>query len=315
MPLHLQPCLAIWAIAATFRRRSAAAECPRFPSTRAPLAQQRWSSVTEFVETTEWRLPPDQHACDRTRWTMKVLLLGARGRLWFGSGPRPADAAGGYALARADLDITDDARVLARVAAESRTSSSVHAHTTPSTPPRTAGDGVARQRVCRSNLHGRGGGGCDARPLRRRLRDGRTTDPTLNRSAESSGCTRCPNPGRMVCADAPRQYVLRVESLFDRRARPGQRQCRRDHRDSEPATRFRCSWIEPDADVRRRCRGGHASDHRARAAVGTYHCAGGRTWWEFAGRAADRPSHGSSLYAGSDFCAKRPKYSALSCAA
>ena len=93
--------------------------------------------------------------------------------------------------------------------------------------------------------------------------------------------------GEWFAADAPRAYVLRVESLFGRAAGgaavEGQRRVdREDAAGRRGGARVRGS--DGVADLRHRRRGRHAAALEKNAPAGLYHCvnSGHCTWLEFA---------------------------------
>src|SRR4051794_2972416 len=150
---------------------------------------------------------------------MKVLVVGARGRLGSAVAREFRSRGEVVALARADLDITDDARVRTRIAAESPdlviNCAAYNAVDAAQNDPLTA-------------LH------VNAFGVRALARAAAAVDATLvhygsdfvfdGRANRPYVESDRPNPqsvyamskllGEWFAADAPRRYVLRVESLF-----------------------------------------------------------------------------------------------------
>ena len=143
--------------------------------------------------------------------------------------------------------------------------------------------------------------GAGARRGRRTARRWCTTAPTScstatrhgavhrNRSARIRGASYAASKllGEWFAADAPRAYVLRVESLFGqrrgRRAAEGQRRGdREDAAGRRGSARVRGS--DGVADLRHRRRARDAAARRDEAPAGLYHCvnSGHCTWLEFA---------------------------------
>ena len=205
---------------------------------------------------------------------MKVLVAGARGRL--GSEVAREFRARGevVALGRADLDITDDARVLKRITAESP-------DLIINCAAYNAVDAAQNDPV--SALH------VNAFGVRALARAAAAVDATLvhygsdfvfdGRSNRPYVESDRPNPqsvyamskllGEWFAADAPRHYVLRVESLFSQigdgpaTGSAATIVARLQSRRRGPRVR----GSNRLADLRRRCRGRHRGHRRAQVAV------------------------------------------------
>jgi dTDP-4-dehydrorhamnose reductase len=258
---------------------------------------------------------------------MKVLVLGARGRL----GSAVVDEFGGHgrvvALARADLDITDDARVLARVVAESPdiiiNCAAYNAVDDAQDDPVPA----LHVNAFAVRALARAAAAVDA-PLVHYgsdfVFDGRTSRPYVesDRPNPQSVYAMSKLLGEWFAADAPRQYVLRVESLFSPAG-------------NGPASGSVATIIarlragdEVPVFVDRTVTPTYVVDAAAATRLiierglpsGTYHCVnqGHCTWWEFAEEAARligrQPRLVPITLDQTTLVAKRPKYSALSCA-
>jgi dTDP-4-dehydrorhamnose reductase len=258
---------------------------------------------------------------------MKVLVAGARGRL--GSAVVHEFRSHGevVALARADLDITDDARVLARVVAESPdiiiNCAAYNAVDAAQDDPVTAlhVNAIAVRALARAAaaveatlVHY----GSDF------VFDGRTDRPYVesDRPNPQSVYAMSKLLGEWFAADAPRQYVLRVESLFG----PAGNSPASDSVATIVA-RLRAGDAVP-VFVDRTVTPTYVVDAAAATRLiiegelpfGTYHCVnrGHCTWWEFAEEAARligrQPRLVPITLEQATLRAKRPKYSALSCA-
>jgi dTDP-4-dehydrorhamnose reductase len=256
---------------------------------------------------------------------MKVLVMGARGRLGSAVVHEFSAHADVVALARADLDITDDRRVLARVAAESPdimiNCAAYNAVDAAQDDPVTAlhvnALGVralarAAAAVGATLVHY----GSDF------VFDGRTDRPYVesDRPNPQSVYAMSKLLGEWFAADVPRRYVLRVESLFGE-AQNGQAS-------GSAATivaRLRAGEEVP-VFVDRTVSPTYVVDAATATRLvierglppGTYHCVnrGHCTWWEFADEAARligrRPRLVPITLDQVALRAARPKYSALS---
>jgi dTDP-4-dehydrorhamnose reductase len=256
---------------------------------------------------------------------MKVLVAGARGRLGSGVAREFRSRGDVVALGRADLDITDDARVLKRITAESP-------DLIINCAAYTAVD--AAQSDPLSALH------ANAFGVRALARAAAAVDATLvhygsdfvfdGRANRPYVESDRPNPqsvyamskllGEWFAADAPRHYVLRVESLFSQTG-------------DGPATgsvativaRLR-SGDEVPVFVDRTVTPTYVVDAAAATVAiverklpsGVYHCvnSGHCTWWEFAEEAAHvigTPARLTPITLDhASLPAPRPKYCALS---
>jgi dTDP-4-dehydrorhamnose reductase len=256
---------------------------------------------------------------------MKVLVAGARGRLGSGVAREFRSRGDVVALGRADLDITDDARVLKRITAESP-------DLIINCAAYTAVD--AAQNDPLSALH------VNAFGVRALARAAAAVDATLvhygsdfvfdGRANRPYVESDRPNPqsvyamskllGEWFAADAPRHYVLRVESLFSQTG-------------DGPATgsvativaRLR-SGDEVPVFVDRTVTPTYVVDAAAATVAiverklpsGVYHCvnSGHCTWWEFAEEAArviGTPARLTPITLDhASLPAPRPKYCALS---
>ena len=258
---------------------------------------------------------------------MKILVVGARGRL----GSAVVHEFGGrgdvVALGSPDLDITDDARVMARVAAESPdiiiNCAAYNAVDAAQDDPVTAlhVNAFAVRTLARAAL------AVDATLVHYGsdfVFDGRTTRPYVesDRPNPQSVYAMSKLLGEWFAADAPRQYVLRVESLFGPAG-------------NGPASGSVATIIarlrageEVPVFVDRTVTPTYVVDAAAATRLiierglpsGTYHCVnrGQCTWWEFADEAARligrQPRLVPITLDQTTLVAKRPKYSALSCA-
>jgi dTDP-4-dehydrorhamnose reductase len=256
---------------------------------------------------------------------MTILVVGARGRL--GSAVVREFRAHGdvVALARADLDITDEVRVRARVAAESPDiiincaayNAVDDAQDDPATALRVNALGVlalarAAAAVDATLVHY----GSDF------VFDGRTDRPYVeaDRPNPQSVYAMSKLLGEWFAADAPRQYVLRVESLFG--------QTGSGHAGGSVATivaRLKAGEEVP-VFADRTVSPTHVVDAAAatRAIIeralpsGLYHCvnSGHCTWWELAEEAARVLGQRARLkpitLESVSLRAPRPRYSALS---
>lgn len=256
---------------------------------------------------------------------MKVLIIGASGQLGAAVVHEFSPHSDVIALRRRDLDITDDARVLARVTAEA-----------PDVIVNCAAynlvDAAEDDPVTALNVNAFG-----VRALARAAGENGATLVQYSTDFVFDGRTDRPyaepdrpNPqgvyavskllGEWFAADAPRYYVLRVESLFGHA--PG-------GPDRGSATMIRQQLIAGDevpVFVDRTVSPTSVFDAAAatRALVdrklpfGLYHCvnAGRCTWWEFAEEAARllgvQPRLKSITLDSVPFRAARPKYCALS---
>jgi dTDP-4-dehydrorhamnose reductase len=258
---------------------------------------------------------------------MKVLVLGARGRL--GSAVVREFSAHGdvVALAHADLDITDDRRVLARVAAESPdimiNCAAYNAVDAAQDDPVTA----LHVNALGVRTLARAAAAVDATLVHYGsdfVFDGRTDRPYVesDRPNPQSVYAMSKLLGEWFAADVPRQYVLRVESLFSE-AKNGQAS-------GSAATivaRLRAGEEVP-VFVDRTVSPTYVVDAATATRLilerglpsGTYHCVnrGYCTWWEFADEAArliGRPPRLVPITLDQvALRAARPKYSALSAA-
>jgi dTDP-4-dehydrorhamnose reductase len=256
---------------------------------------------------------------------MKVLVAGARGKLGSAVAREFRSRGDVVALGRADLDITDDARVLKRITAESP-------DLIINCAAYTAVD--AAQSDPLSALH------ANAFGVRALARAAAAVDATLvhygsdfvfdGRANRPYVESDRPNPqsvyamskllGEWFAADAPRHYVLRVESLFSQTG-------------DGPATgsvativaRLR-SGDEVPVFVDRTVTPTYVVDAAAATVAiverklpsGVYHCvnSGHCTWWEFAEEAArviGTPARLTPITLDhASLPAPRPKYCALS---
>jgi dTDP-4-dehydrorhamnose reductase len=256
---------------------------------------------------------------------MKVLVAGARGKLGSAVAREFRSRGDVVALGRADLDITDEARVLKRIAAESP-------DLIINCAAYTAVD--AAQSDPLSALH------ANAFGVRALARAAAAVDATLvhygsdfvfdGRANRPYVESDRPNPqsvyamskllGEWFAADAPRHYVLRVESLFSQTG-------------DGPATgsvativaRLR-SGDEVPVFVDRTVTPTYVVDAAAATVAiverklpsGVYHCvnSGHCTWWEFAEEAArviGTPARLTPITLDhASLPAPRPKYCALS---
>ena len=226
---------------------------------------------------------------------MKVLVAGARGRLGSGVAREFRSRGDVVALGRADLDITDDRRVLKRITAESP-------DLIINCAAYTAVD--AAQNDPLSALH------VNAFGVRALARAAAAVDATLvhygsdfvfdGRANRPYVESDRPNPqsvyamskllGEWFAADAPRHYVLRVESLFSQTG-------------DGPATGSAATIVarlragdEVPVFVDRTVTPTYVVDAAAATMAiverklpsGVYHCvnSGHCTWWEFAEEAA-----------------------------
>ena len=256
---------------------------------------------------------------------MKVLVVGARGRL--GSAVVRQFRARGdvIALTRADLDITDDARVLARVAAESPdvmiNCAAYNAVDAAQDDPVTA----LHVNAFGVRALARAAAAVDATLVHYGsdfVFDGRTDRPYVesDRPNPQSVYAMSKLLGEWFAADAPRRYVLRVESLFG--------QTGNGQASSSAATivaRLRAGDEVP-VFVDRTVTPTYVVDAAAATQViierglpsGVYHCvnSGHCTWWEFAEEAArviGKPARLKPITLDNvPLRAPRPKYSALS---
>jgi len=256
---------------------------------------------------------------------MKVLVAGARGRLGSGMAREFRSRGNVVALGRADLDITDDARVLKRITAESP-------DLIINCAAYTAVD--AAQNDPLSALH------VNAFGVRALARAAAAVDATLvhygsdfvfdGRANRPYVESDRPNPqsvyamskllGEWFAADAPRHYVLRVESLFSQTG-------------DGPATGSAATIVarlrageEVPVFVDRTVTPTYVVDAAAATAAiierklpsGVYHCvnSGHCTWWEFAEEAArviGKPARLTPITLdNASLLAPRPKYCALS---
>jgi len=256
---------------------------------------------------------------------VKVLVVGARGRL--GSAVVRQFRARGdvMALTRADLDITDDARVLARVAAESPdvmiNCAAYNAVDAAQDDPVTA----LHVNAFGVRALARAAAAVDATLVHYGsdfVFDGRTDRPYVesDRPNPQSVYAMSKLLGEWFAADAPRRYVLRVESLFG--------QTGNGQASSSAATivaRLRAGDEVP-VFVDRTVTPTYVVDAAAATQViierglpsGVYHCvnSGHCTWWEFAEEAArviGKPARLKPITLDNvPLRAPRPKYSALS---
>ena len=256
---------------------------------------------------------------------MKVLIVGARGQLGAAVVREFRPHADVVALGRADLDITDDAAVRARMA-------EVAPHVVVNCAAYNDVDAAQDDPVTALNINAMGvrALGIAAAALGATLVhyssdfvfDGRTDRAYVESDS--------PNPqsvyavskllGEWFAGDVPRQYVLRVESLFDR-AHEGRR------RGSAGTIISRLeAGDEVAVFVDRTVSPTYVVDAAAatRAIVerglppGLYHCvnSGQCTWWEFAQEAARLLGCPARLKPitldGLQLPAPRPKFAALS---
>ena len=256
---------------------------------------------------------------------MKVLVLGARGRLGSAVVQEFTAHADVVALGRSALDITDDAGVLARVAAESPdvivNCAAYNAVDTAQDDPLTA----LHVNAFGVRALARAAAAIDATLVHYStdfVFDGQTNRPYV----ESDH----PNPqsvyamskllGEWFAADVRRQYVLRVESLF------GQAQNGQTGGSVATIIARLKAGEEVSVFVDRTVSPTYVVDAAAATRViieralpfGLYHCvnSGRCTWWEFAEEAArvlDRPARLKPITLESfPMRAPRPKYAALS---
>ena len=259
---------------------------------------------------------------------MKVLVLGARGRLGSAVVQEFTAHADVVALGRQDLDITDDGGVLARVAAESPDviincaayTAVDAAHDDPATALHVNASGVRALARAATEV--------DATLVHYStdfVFDGRTNRPYVESDQ--------PNPqsvygmskllGEWFAADVRRCYVLRVESLF------GQAQNGPSGGSIAMIVERLKAGEEVPVFVDRTVSPTYVVDAAAATRIiieralpfGLYHCvnSGRCTWWELAEEAArllDRPARLKPItLEGVSLLALRPKYAALSNAA
>ena len=256
---------------------------------------------------------------------MKVLVAGARGRLGSAVTREFRSRGDVVALARADFDITDDARVLARVAAESP-------DLIINCAAYTAVDAAQDDPLAALRVNALG-----VRALARAAAavgatlvhygsdfvfDGRASRPYVesDRPNPQSVYAMSKLLGEWFAADAPRHYVLRVESLFSQTG-------------EGPATGSAATIVarlragdEVPVFVDRTVTPTYVVDAAAATVAiverklpsGVYHCvnSGHCTWWEFAEEAArviGKPARLTPITLdNASLLAPRPKYCALS---
>jgi dTDP-4-dehydrorhamnose reductase len=258
---------------------------------------------------------------------MKVLVVGARGRLGLAVVHEFGSHGDVVALARADLDITDDRRVLARVAAESPdiiiNCAAYNAVDAAEDDPVTA----LHVNAFGVRALARAAAAVDATLVHYGsdfVFDGRTDRPYVesDRPNPQSVYAMSKLLGEWFAADVPRQYVLRVESLFGR-MQNGQA----SGSVGTIVARLRAGDEVP-VFVDRTVSPTYAVDAATATRLiverglpsGTYHCVNGGycTWWEFAGEAARllgrQPRLVPMTLEQAALRAIRPKYSALSTA-
>ena len=254
---------------------------------------------------------------------MRVVVVGARGRLGMAIlrefGPH-ADVVG---LARADLDITDDAAVLARITAErpqliincSAYNAVDAAEDDPLTALNVNAMGVralarAAQSAAATFVHYSTDFVFDGKSDRPYLESDQTNPQSVYGASKLLG--------EWFAADVARHYVLRVESLFsEQRTGSAGGIVARIEEDAEVAV-FVDRTVSP-AYVDDIAAATRAIVERA-VPAGVYHCvnAGHCSWWEFAEEAArllGRPARLKPVTLESlRLKARRPKYSVLSTA-
>jgi len=256
---------------------------------------------------------------------MKVLVLGARGRLGSAVVREFKPRGDVVALGRGDLDITDDARVLTRVAAESP-------DIVVNCAAYNAVDAAQDDPVAALQVNAFG-----VRALARAAAavgatfvhygsdfvfDGRTNRPYVesDRPNPQSVYAMSKLLGEWFAADAPRQYVLRVESLF------GQTEDGPPGGSAATVVAGLRAGDEVPVFVDRTVTPTYVVDAAAATRMiverglpsGVYHCvnSGHCTWWEFAEEAArviGRPARLKAITLDDvSLRAPRPRYSALS---
>ena len=256
---------------------------------------------------------------------MKVLVLGARGQLGAAIVREFGPHAEVVALGRADLDITDDAAVLARVSNDAP-------QLVVNCAAYNAVDAAQEDPVTALSINAlgvravaRAAAAVDATLVHYStdfVFDGRTDRPYVESDPPNPQSVYAASKllGEWFAGDVPRQYVLRVESLFDQ-AREGRRRGSAgtiitglEAGDEVPV--FVDRTVSPtyvvDAAV--------ATRAIVEGAVpsGLYHCvnSGRCTWWEFAEEAArllGRPARLKPITLETfRMPAPRPRYAALS---
>ena len=252
---------------------------------------------------------------------MKVVVIGARGRLGLAMLREFKPHADVVGLTRADVDITDDAAVLTRIAAEkpqvvvncSAYNAVDAAEDDPVTALKVNAMGVralarAAQAVDATFVHYSTDFVFDGASERPYLE----SDPTNPQSVYAASKLL----GEWFAADVPRHYVLRVESLFsEQRTGSAGGIVARIEQGAEVAV-FVDRTVSPAYvdDIAAATR----SIVEREVPIGLYHCvnSGHCTWWEFAEEAArllGRPARLTPVtLEGMQLKARRPKFSVLS---
>lgn len=256
---------------------------------------------------------------------MKVLILGARGRLGSAVVQEFRAHADVVALGRPDLDITDDASVLARVAAESPdvmiNCAAYNAVDAAQDDPITA----LHVNAFGVRALARAASAIDATLVQYStdfVFDGQTNRPYVesDRPNPQSVYAMSKLLGEWFAADVRRQYVLRVESLF------GQAQNGQASGSVATIVERLKAGEEVPVFVDRTVSPTYVVDAAAATHViieralpsGLYHCvnSGRCTWWEFAEEAArllGRPARLKPITLETfRMPAPRPRYAALS---
>jgi dTDP-4-dehydrorhamnose reductase len=252
---------------------------------------------------------------------MRVLVIGARGRLGMATVREFASLADVVGLARADLDITDDAAVLARIRAEAPdvivNCSAYNAVDAAEDDPLTAlnVNAIGVRALARAAI------AAEAALVHYStdfVFDGHSDRPYLesDRTNPQSVYAVSKLLGEWFAADVPRHYVLRVESLFsEQRTGSAGGIVARIEQGAEVAV-FVDRTVTPAyvVDIATATR----KMIELSVPTGLYHCvnSGHCSWWEFAEEAArllGRPARLKPITLdGVQLRARRPKYSALS---
>jgi dTDP-4-dehydrorhamnose reductase len=251
---------------------------------------------------------------------MKLLVIGARGTLGAATIREFSGRADVVGLGRADLDITDDAAVLARVGAERPdvliNCSAYNAVDAAEDDPLTAlnVNAIGVRALARAAT------AVDATLVHYStdfVFDGRTDHPYSESDATNPESVYAVSKllGEWFAADVPRHYVLRVESLFsDERTGSAGAIAKRIEEGAEVAV-FVDRTVSPAYVVDIAAVTREILDRSLPG--GIYHCvnSGHCTWWEFAeevARLLDRPARLKPITLDSvKLRARRPTYSAL----